>query len=138
MSCFTTLKGKGLRFTQPRRVILDYIHEQGDHLTAEEIIEYVHGKLPQVNKSTIYRTLELLEKNECVFKSVSMNRNIYHHSDEGHHHHLICRKCRKTIDCEEDLFAPVERSLGKEYRFNADFNHVVISGLCEDCRNKTN
>jgi len=49
-------------------VILGFIHDNGDHLTAEEIINYVHGKFPRINKSTIYRTLELLEKNECVLK----------------------------------------------------------------------
>ena len=137
MSCFATLKRKGLRITQPRKAILDFIHDKGDHLTAEEIIDHVHGKLPRVNKSTIYRTLDLLEKNECVFKSEYRDRTIYHHADEGHHHHLVCSKCGKTIDCQEDLFAPVEKSLGKEYGFNADFKHVVISGLCGNCRNKT-
>ena len=137
MSCYTTLKEKGLRLTQPRRLILDYIHDKGDHLTAEEIISYVHEKFPRINKSTIYRTMELLEKNDCVFKSESMDRAIYHHAEEGHHHHLVCSKCGKTIDCEEDLFAPVERSLGDKYGFSVDFKHVVMSGLCERCNNLT-
>jgi len=137
MSCLATLKEKGLRLTQPRRVILDFIHDKGDHLTAEEIINHVHGRFPRVNKSTIYRTLDLLEKNGCVFKSESMDRTIYHHAEEGHHHHLVCSKCGKTIDCEEDLFAPVERSLGDKYGFSVDFKHVVMSGLCERCNNLT-
>lgn len=136
MSCFTTLKGKGLRLTQPRRVILDYIHDKGDHLTAEEIITYVHGKSPRVNKSTIYRTLELLEKNECVVKSESMDRTIYHHAEDGHHHHLVCSNCGKTINCEEDIFAPVERLLQEKHGFQIDFKHVVMSGLCKECRSK--
>ena len=136
MSCYITLKEKGLRLTQPRRVILDYIHDKGDHLTAEEIINHVHGKFPRVNKSTIYRTLEVLEKNECVFKSVSGDQTIYHHAEEGHHHHLMCSKCGKTIDCEEDLFAPVERSVEEKYGFIVDFKHVVMNGLCKECRGK--
>jgi Fur family transcriptional regulator, ferric uptake regulator len=137
MSCFATLKEKGLRLTQPRKVILDYIHDRGEHITAEDIISHVHGKFPHVNKSTIYRTLELLEKNECVYKSESNDRTIYHHAEEGHHHHLICRKCGKTVDCEEDIFASVERSLGKKYRFSVDFKHMVMSGLCEECKKLT-
>lgn len=137
MSCFATLKKKGLRLTQPRRVILDFIHDKGDHHTAEEIINYVHVSFSRVNKSTIYRTLELLEKNGCVFKSESMGQTIYHHAEEGHHHHLVCHKCDKTIDCEEDLFAPVERSLEEKYGFSVDFKHVVMSGLCKRCKNLT-
>lgn len=137
MSCFTTLKEKGLRLTQPRRVILGYVHDKGDHLTAEEIIHFVHGKYPRVNKSTIYRTLELLERNKCVFKSESMDRTIYHHAEEGHYHHLVCSKCGKTVDCEEDIFAPVERVLREKHGFQIDFKHVVMSGLCEKCKNLT-
>jgi Fur family ferric uptake transcriptional regulator len=137
MSCFATLKEKGLRLTQPRKVILDYIHDRGEHLTAEEIINYVHKSLPRVNKSTIYRTLELLEKHECVFKSESAGRIIYHHTEEGHHHHLVCNKCGKTIDCEEDIFASVAKSLGGKFGFSVDFKHVVMSGLCKRCKNLT-
>ena len=133
MSCFITLKRKGLRLTQPRKAILDFIHERGDHLNAEQIIEHVQEKLPRVNKSTIYRTLELLEKNECVYRSKYHNRTVYHHADEGHHHHLVCSRCGKTIDCGEDIFAPVERSLGKEYGFDPDFKHMMIRGLCKSC-----
>jgi Fur family transcriptional regulator, ferric uptake regulator len=135
MSCFTTLKNKGLRLTKPRRVILDYIHDKGDHLTAEEIISFVHGKYPNINKSTVYRTLELLEENECVLKSESTSGTIYHHAEEGHHHHLICRKCGKAIDCEEDIFAPVEKVLRDKYDFQIDFKHVVMNGICNGCKN---
>ena len=138
MSCFITLKEKGLRLTQPRRVILDYIHDKGDHLTADEIITFVHRKYPRVNKSTVYRTLELLEKSDCVFKSESMNGTIYHHAEEGHHHHLVCRKCGKIIACEEDVFLPLEKSLLKKYGFQINFKHMVISGVCEECKNRNN
>ena len=136
MSCFTTLKEKGLRLTEPRRVILDYIHDKGDHLTAEEIISHVHGHFPNINKSTIYRTLELLEKNECVFKSESMDRTIYHHAEEGHHHHLVCGKCGKTLDCDEDIFSPIEKTIEKKLGFQVSFKHLVMNGLCKECRRK--
>ena len=136
MSCVTKLKEKGLKLTPQRRLILDVIHDSGGHITAEEILDYVEAKVPGVNKSTIYRTLELLEELGCVFKSELSDRFIYHHAEEGHHHHLVCRTCGKSIDCDEDLFLPVKRAADKKYGFRADFNHVVVSGLCVDCRDK--
>jgi Fur family ferric uptake transcriptional regulator len=48
---------------------------------------------------------------------------------------VVCSKCGQTIDCQEDLFAPVKKSLEKKYGFNADFKHVVMSGLCKRCKN---
>lgn len=137
MSCIATLKSKGLRLTQPRRVIADYIHDHGGHVSPEEIISYAHGKYPRINKSTVYRTLELLENNHCVFKSELGNQTIYHHAEEGHHHHLVCLDCGKTVDCEERIFAPVEAMLQDKYHFQAQFKHVIIGGLCEGCRNET-
>ncbi|MBN1691486.1 MAG: transcriptional repressor [Dehalococcoidia bacterium] len=136
MSCYATLKKKGLRLTKPRRVILDYIHDNSEHITAEEIIKHVHQRLPRVNKSTVYRTLELLEKKQCVFKSESQDRAIYHHAEEGHHHHLICSKCGRTIICDEFLFAPLKKTIATKYGFVADLKHVVVSGLCESCANQ--
>jgi Fur family ferric uptake transcriptional regulator len=137
MSCEVTLKEKGIRLTPQRRMIVDIIHKKADHLSAEDIIQYVQSRMPGVNKSTIYRTLELLEKNDCVFKSESESGTIYHHAEEGHHHHLVCSKCGKTVDCDEDIFAPVEKALWEKHGFQIDFKHVVMSGLCKSCLNST-
>ena len=138
MSCLNTLKDKGLKLTPQRRLIVDIIDETDAHLTAEEIIDYVKNRMPGVNKSTIYRTLELLEKCGCVFKSESGDRSIYHHAEAGHHHHLFCSKCGKSIYCEENIFLPVEKRLAEKYGLKVNFRHMVISGLCEECRNKAN
>ncbi len=138
MSCAITLKEKGLKLTLQRRLIVDIIHDAEAHLTAEEILDYVVARAPSVNKSTIYRTLELLEELGCVFKSELGDHFIYHHAEEGHHHHLVCRRCGKSIDCDEDLFMPLERALDEMNGFQVDFKHMVIYGLCKECRRKTN
>ncbi len=137
MSCTITLKAKGLKLTPQRRLILDIIHDTHSHLTAEDILNYVQSRAPGVNKSTVYRTLELLEELGCVFKSEIGNKFIYHHAEEGHHHHLVCRSCGRSIECNEDLLLPIERTIHEKYGFKADFRHVVISGLCRNCRTKT-
>ncbi|MDY6893513.1 MAG: Fur family transcriptional regulator [Chloroflexota bacterium] len=134
MSCIATLKEKGLKLTPQRRLIVDAIHEADAHLTAEEIIAHVQARMPEVHKSTIYRTLELLERTGCVFKSDLGDHAIYHHAEECHHHHLVCSKCGKTIECDEELFATVEESLANKYGFSVNFKHLVINGLCEECK----
>jgi Fur family ferric uptake transcriptional regulator len=138
MSCVNTLKAKGLKLTPQRRLIVDIIHGARGHLTAEEIIKDVQARMPGVNKSTIYRTLELLEKAGCVYKSELGNEFIYHHDEEGHHHHLVCSRCGKTVDCDENLFTPVQRSLKNKYNFSVDFRHIVMTGVCEKCRSRGN
>ncbi len=137
MSCVITLRREGKKLTPQRRLILDIIHDSNDHLTANEILDYVQARVSGVNKSTIYRTLELLEELGCVFKSVLGNRFIYHHAEEGHHNHLICRTCGKNIDCDEDIFLPVKLELNEKYGFQVDFKHIVMNGLCNNCKGKS-
>jgi len=117
--------------------MLDIIHDSGEHLTAEEILNHVQARVPGVNKSTIYRTLELLEELGCVFKSELDDRFIYHHAEKGHHHHLVCRMCGKSVNCDDDLFLQIERALDEKYGFQTDFKHMVINGLCHACRDKS-
>ena len=136
MSCVKTLKEKGLKLTPQRMLIVDIIHETKGHLTAEEIIKHVQSRMPGVNKSTIYRTLDLLEASGCVYKSQLNEEIIYHHDEEGHHHHMVCSKCGDTIKCDEDLFTPLKNLLKENYSFNVDFKHIVMNGLCEKCKNK--
>ena len=138
MSCITVLREKGFKLTPQRRLVLEFFHDNESHLTAEDILRFVGARAPGVDKSTVYRTLDLLEEAGCVFKSEVDGRFIYHHAEDGHHHHLVCRECSKTIDCDEDLFAPVERLLREKHGFQIDFKHVVMSGLCKECRSKKN
>jgi Fur family transcriptional regulator, ferric uptake regulator len=134
MSCFGILKTNGLKLTPQRKLILDIIHKSGGHLTAEEIIKTVQTRMPGVNKSTIYRTLELLEELDCVLKSEVGDKSIYHHTEKGHHHHLICSKCGKSIHCDDDILLLVQKEIIHRYNFISDFKHIVITGLCRGCK----
>jgi Fur family ferric uptake transcriptional regulator len=136
MSCFETLKAKGLKLTPQRLLILKIINENKDNLAADEIISFVKSKIPKANKSTIYRTLEILEEAGCVYKSVVEGKAVYHHAEGGHHHHLVCHKCGKIIDFDENLFTEAEKELWSKYGFFIDFKHMVFPGLCAECMNR--
>jgi Fur family ferric uptake transcriptional regulator len=137
MSCDIILKQKGFKLTPQRRLILAYIHDNESHLTAEEILDFVGERAPGIDKSTVYRTLDLLENTGCVVKSEVDGHFIYHHAEEGHHHHLVCRSCGKSTDCSEDIVAEMKKSLMTKYGFKADLKHMMIIGLCSDCIKKT-
>jgi Fur family transcriptional regulator, ferric uptake regulator len=136
MSCDITLKKNGFKLTPQRRLILDIIHDSGMGITGTEILGRVNAKMPGVNKSTVYRTLELLEKLECVFKNEADGEFVYHHPEDGEHYHLVCRVCGASIDFDESLLQPLEKTIEKTYGFQIDYRHVTIGGLCPDCKNK--
>ena len=131
------LREKGYRLTPQRRVVIKAIEDSDTHISAEEIYAQVVAKYPRVNISTVYRTLELLEKLGLIYEIDLGEGHIgYHPEEKGHHHHLICRKCGAVIDVGESVLFPVQATLLQAFDFQADLRHLAISGLCERCRKK--
>ncbi|MFO8102419.1 MAG: Fur family transcriptional regulator [Dehalococcoidia bacterium] len=134
MSCQETLKAKGYRVTPQRSMIIDVLHRAEKHITPEEIHKQVITRYPEVNKSTVYRTLELLKKLNLVDETdLGGNKLFYHHAEHGHHHHLICQKCGKTMEIDEEVFDPIEKILVQKYGFVPDIRHLAIFGRCVKC-----
>jgi Fur family ferric uptake transcriptional regulator len=135
MSCTEGLKEKGYRLTPQRMMVLEVLHEADEHITAPEIYNRVRVKYPWINKSTVYRALELLKKLDLVTETeLGGDRLYYHHIEKGHHHHLICQKCQRVIDIDESIFSPLEDTLRRKYKFQADLRHLAIQGHCLRCR----
>jgi Fur family ferric uptake transcriptional regulator len=128
------LHEKGLRMTPQRMMIVAAIEESTDHISAEDVYSQVIKKYPNVNISTVYRTLELLEEMGLVTKTdLGGGRVRYHPAEKGHHHHLVCRECGKIIDLKEDAMNGLKESLAKDYQFIADLRHLGIWGRCLQC-----
>jgi Fur family ferric uptake transcriptional regulator len=129
------LSEAGYRMTPQRMMILDAIENSDRHISAEEIHAQVVAKYPNVNISTVYRTLELLKKLELVTETdLGGGRFRYHPADKGHHHHLVCQECGKTIDLEESELYPLKESLLRKHKFIADLHHLAIIGRCVRCK----
>jgi Fur family transcriptional regulator, ferric uptake regulator len=132
------LSRQGYRMTPQRMMIVDAIEHSENHISAEDIFKQVVAKFPNVNLSTVYRTLELLEKLGLVTKTeMGVGRIVYHPMEKGHHHHLICRECGKVISLDEAALTPLKESLQRDYQFSAELRHLGIIGLCADCQQKS-
>ena len=130
-----TLRKLGYRLTPQRIMILEAVERADSHISAEEIYTQVHRRYPYMNISTVYRTLELLEKLGLVIKTdFGEGRVRYHPVDKGHHHHLVCQECGAIIDIDESTLARLQDVLLARYNFSASLKHVAIFGLCGDCR----
>ncbi|HXX59346.1 MAG TPA: Fur family transcriptional regulator [Dehalococcoidales bacterium] len=128
------LHTKGLRMTPQRLMIVAAIEESTDHISADDVFAQVVKKYPNVNISTVYRTLDLLEEMGLVTKTdLGGGRVRYHPAEKGHHHHLVCRECGKIIDMKEEALNPLKEMLMYDYQFIADLRHLGIWGRCLQC-----
>jgi len=141
--------GWGCRFTQPRQFIIDMLLKSNKHLTAEDIYIEVHKSYPNIGLTTVYRTLELLEKMGIVHRlDFGEGKSRYELSDGigienktvHHHHHLICTNCRKIINYtdfseqEIKLMKEIEAELSKKYNFKITTHQIYFYGLCAKCK----
>ncbi|MFP3975362.1 MAG: Fur family transcriptional regulator [Dehalococcoidia bacterium] len=135
MSCHEALKEKGYRLTPQRSLILDVLHQADKHISAEEILAEVRARYPKVNKSTVYRTLELLKRLGLVDETdLGQGRLCYHHVDKGHHHHLVCQRCGRVLDIDEEMLDPLKKAIIEKYNFMPDIRHLVLHGYCLTCK----
>ena len=139
MSCeeffIKELRKRGFRLTPQREVVLSVMHQIKDPVSVEEIYEKVHERNPNVDLSTIYRTLELLEELNLVsvIESGERQRLFKHIGIEAPHFHLVCQKCGQIQGIDITVFEPMQADLKNQFGFETDIFNITISGLCSEC-----
>jgi len=125
---------KGYRLTPQRLMILEQVEAAEGHVSAEEIFQRIRIRYPNLNISTVYRTLELLKDLALVTETdMGDGRVRFHVMDKGRHHHLICLICGQVLDLGEAEFKPLSDLLATRYGFRADLHHLAIFGRCKSC-----
>lgn len=132
------LKEKGFKLTNQRESVLNTILENsGKHLSAEEIYDLVKISCPEIGLATVYRTMQVLDELGLVYKNnFDDGRTRYEitQNEDHQHHHLVCRKCGKVIEVEEDLLEQLEQQIEKKYNFSITDHKVKFFGYCNKCK----
>lgn len=127
-----TLHQRGLRMTPQRQLVLDAVRDLG-HATPEQICAQVQRAAPAVNITTVYRTLDLLEKLGLV-RHTHLGHGAPSYSQQEHQHvHLVCHVCGAVIETPSDLMNDLAGRLRDAAGFELDVTHVALSGRCADC-----
>lgn len=127
------LRSRGLRLTAQRQLILEAVLNLG-HATPEQVHSAVREVAAGVNITTIYRTLELLERLGLVRHThLSHGSPTYHAANDDQHIHLVCRNCGAVDELEPERIQPLCDSLARERGFQVDIGHVSFFGVCGKC-----
>lgn len=134
VSVVAQLRKLGYRITPQREAIVEEIMRAEGHLTAQGLTKDVQRRLPAVNASTIYRTLELLEGLDVVRHSHQEQGAAYHRVGEEDHVHLSCVGCGEEDDLPMELAEQLRELVVRHHGFRPDLTHFAISGLCVSCQ----
>lgn len=129
------LNDRGYRLTPQRIMVLKALEDAQDHISAEEIQAHVRQSYPNMNISTVYRTLELVKELGLVTETdFGDGRVRYHCAGKGHHHHLVCEKCGRIMDLDESELNPLWEHIKTAHNFQINMRHMAFFGVCDKCK----
>lgn len=128
------LRAQGYRLTPQRQLVLQAVTELG-HATPDDVHAWVQDRDLVVNLSTVYRTLELLEKLGLVTHTHLTHGAPTYHPAGGHRHaHLVCHECGRVLELEASELGQVVERIEARTGFVTDVGHLTVFGLCASCR----
>jgi Fur family ferric uptake transcriptional regulator len=133
------LRARGLRLTAPRQQVLAAVTAL-EHATPEVIGARLReeagpdGAAPDT--STVYRTLELLERLGLVWHTHLGKGAPVYHAAEHPHLHVVCASCGEITSVASDLLDGAAERLAADLGFTVDVGHVALSGTCRACRER--
>ena len=128
-----TLHELGYRLTPQRVLVWDVLRQSGSHMSAEEVCARVQERFPQVNMSTVYRTLELLVGLELVREThLGPTRRFFEVEEEVPHHHLVCDLCGRVAHIHDEDLGDLRSVLCTEQGFTT--RELTVFGRCRECR----
>jgi Fur family ferric uptake transcriptional regulator len=127
------LRARGLRMTPQRRAIVTEVMRTKGHISPTAVARRVQERVPGVNPSTIYRTLDLLEEHGIISHAHLESGAEYHRKSESGHVHLACSNCGAQDSLSLGEAEQLRRLIARHHGFTPDLTHFAISGLCSRC-----
>jgi Fe2+ or Zn2+ uptake regulation protein len=129
----TALRERGMRVTPQRVVLHRALLELDRHVTADELLDAVADRLPNVSLPTIYATLDLLEELGMVRRVQRAGTTLFDPRTDSHHH-LVCTICGSIEDLDSDLDTGKLERAAARHGFEHERIEAVVHGRCARCR----
>jgi Fur family transcriptional regulator, ferric uptake regulator len=129
---------RGLRMTHQRKTILGVVETAKQHLDAAGILRRAQKVDPQIDRVTVYRTLNLLKRHGLVDELDLMHlqgeKHYYERRPQRDHIHMACLRCGKIMEFESDLFDRLKGQIQRDCRFHIVVSRFEVGGYCASCR----
>jgi Fur family transcriptional regulator, ferric uptake regulator len=124
----------GARPTRQRRAVAAALADVEVFRSAQDIHAQLRARGDDVGLTTVYRTLQALaDAGEIDVLRTPDGEAVYRLCSNGHHHHLVCRACGRTVEIEGPAVESWARRTAQEHGF-AEIEHTLeIFGTCAPC-----
>lgn len=137
-SLLEELAAKGVRLTMQRRTLVEIIQSAEQHLDAASLLELARKREPNIDRATVYRTLELLKKlrliDELDLMHMQGEKHYYEVKTRRDHVHLACFQCGRIEEFSSALFERLKSEISDQAGFEVRVTRLEIGGRCQSCR----
>lgn len=132
------LKENGLKVTPQREAVIGLFEKDNSRKTPYAVHKLLRKKMPALGLPTVYRILEELRGIGLLIRLPSEDRLFYYSlcrlPAERHHHHFVCRKCKKVEEVEHCGFETISKFVRRKLGAVLESHSLRLEGLCADCR----
>jgi Fur family transcriptional regulator, ferric uptake regulator len=122
------------RQTRQRAAIADLLSRTNHFRTASQIHDDLRQHGEDIGLTTVYRTLQMMaEANQVDLIRTDDGETAYRRCSMGHHHHLVCRDCGRTIEVEGPAIERWTDRIAAEHGFSDVQHHLEVFGCCNNC-----
>jgi Fur family ferric uptake transcriptional regulator len=135
----TALGDAGHRSSAARREVIEAVATLGCSMTAREIADLLHERGSKVGLASVYRALELLDRNGLVQRfDVGEGTARYEPAlpSGEHHHHIVCDTCGKVEPFEDAQLEHAIDGLARKTDFTVAAHDVTLHGECPACQSR--
>ncbi|MBZ2127079.1 Fur family transcriptional regulator [Streptococcus gordonii] len=127
------LREKGVRITETRKAVIDFIIQSHDHPSADMIYQALLPAFPNMSLPTVYNNLKVLIDEGFVSELKVRNDTTTYYDFMGHQHlNVICEKCGRIADMDLDL-PDVQQEAADQTGYQITKSQMVVYGICPDC-----
>jgi Fur family ferric uptake transcriptional regulator len=123
-----------VRSTRQRSAISAELDECTEFLSAQDLHSRLRGRGDNIGLTTVYRTLQALaDAGEVDVLRSADGEAVYRRCSTGHHHHLVCRRCGRTVEVEGPAVERWAETVAAEHGFSQVEHTVEVFGTCDRC-----
>jgi len=114
--------------------VIGALKRQGKFASAQSVYQLLRKDGESTGLATVYRALQ----KAATENSVDVIRKddgeaLYRLCATGHHHHLVCTGCGKTVEVEGSAVEKWANTVAKNNGFRKVSHVVELFGLCAKC-----
>ena len=133
------LKKAGLKVTQPRKKILEFL-ELSDirHQSAEDIYRALLDDGEEIGLATVYRVLTQFEAAGLVERHhFESGQAVFELNERGHHDHIVCVFCGKVEEFFDEMIEARQKEVAASKGYEVTDHSLTLYGKCPSCSKKT-